>query len=51
MVIEKQLLEINMELKAISRRIEKALTAFDRFEEMQTMNKKDARKESANKTG
>jgi hypothetical protein len=36
MVIEKQLIEINLELKAISERIEKSLTAFHKFEYVQS---------------
>jgi len=42
METEKELLEINVELKRITERIEKALTAFDGFEETQTMKQKDA---------
>jgi hypothetical protein len=50
MVIEKELLEINAELENITNRIEKALTALDKIEEKQTMQMKDTRKESSNKT-
>lgn len=48
MVIEKQLIEINIELKAISKRIEKALTAFDRFEETESTIKEVQNKEAEN---
>jgi hypothetical protein len=51
MVIEKELLEINVELKNITKRIEKALTAFDKFEETQTTKQKDTRKESTDNAG
>jgi len=51
MAIEKELLEINLELKRITKRIEKALTVFDRFEETQSIKQKDARKESTNQVG
>jgi hypothetical protein len=50
-VIEKQLLEINTELKAISKRIEKTLIAFDKFEETQSTKQKDTRKKSADNAG
>jgi hypothetical protein len=36
MVIEKQLMEINLELKAISESIEKSLTALHKFENVQS---------------
>ena len=51
MAIEKELLEINLELKRITKRIEKALTVFDRFEETQSIKQKDARKDSTHQAG
>jgi len=49
MVIEKQLLDIKLELKAISERIEKSLAAFDDFEKSETIIRAAAEGEMAKK--